>query len=139
MNSKLNGHHEEILSLRIQRYTLVMIQRWLLEQRKVKVCLSAISRSIHRSLNTKRQHSVSIPDSDFKRYRNDVDASLQRRTYRRHLSKYIGLIENYRYVRGFGAEQILIELRAQGVETSLSSIVRMLQVINEQKNQTSSF
>ncbi len=138
MNSKLSGHHEEILSLRIQRYTLVMIQRWLLEQRRVKVCLSAISRSIHRSLSAQRQQSLSISDSEFKRYRNDVDASLQRRTYRRHLSKYIGIIENYRYVRGFGAEQILIELRAQGVETSLSSIVRMLQVISEQKNQKSS-
>ncbi|MDD1016950.1 hypothetical protein [Pseudomonas rubra] len=134
MNSKLNGHHEEILSLRIQSYTLGMIQRWLSEQRQVNVCISAISRSIRRSLNTQRQHSLSVSGSDFDRYRSDVDASLQRRTYRRHLNKYIGLIENYRYVKGFGAEQILIELRAKGVKTSLSSIVRMLQVINEQKN-----
>ncbi|NWB63716.1 hypothetical protein [Pseudomonas sp. F1002] len=134
MNSKLSGHHEEILSLRIQSYTLVMIQRWLLDQRQIKVCLSAISRSIRKSLNIQRQHSLSVSGSDFGRYRGDVEASLQRRTYRRHLSKYIGLIENYRYVKGLGAEQILIKLRTNGVETSLSSVIRMLQVIDEQKN-----
>jgi hypothetical protein len=134
MNSKLDGHHEEILSLRIQNYTLAMIQRWLFEQRKIKVCLSAISRSIRKSLSIQRQHSLSVSGSDFGRYRGEVEASLQRRTYRRHLSKYIGLIENYRYVKGFGAEKIFIELRADGVETSLSSIIRMLQVIDEQKN-----
>lgn len=133
MNSKLNGHHEEILSLKIQNYTLEMIQRWLRDQRQIDVCLSAISRSIKKSLNVQRQHSLSVSGSDFERYRNDVDAGLQRRIYRRHLSRYIGLIENYRYEKCYSAERILIELRAEGVETSLSSIVRIIQVLNEQK------
>jgi hypothetical protein len=134
MNSKLNGYHEEILSLKIQNYTLEMIQRWLREQRQVNVCLSAISRSIRKSLNIQRQHSLSVSGSDFARYRSDVDASLQRRTYRRHLNMHIGLIENYRYGKGYSAERILIELRAVGVKTSVSSIVRIIQVLNEQKD-----
>lgn len=134
MNSKLNGYHEEILSLKIQNYTLEMIQRWLREQRQINVCLSAISRSIQKSLNIKRQHSLSVSGSDFARYRSDVDASLQRRTYRRHLSLHIGLIEHYRYGKGYSAERILIELRGRGVKTSVSSIVRMIQVLNEQKD-----
>lgn len=135
MNTKLDGCHEEILSLRIQNYTLAMIQRWLREQRQINVCLSAISRSIRKSLNTQRQHSLSVSGSDFGRYRSDVDASLQRRTYRRHLNRHIGLIENYRYGKGYSAERILIELRTKGVETSLSSIVRILQVLNERKDE----
>lgn len=134
MNSKLNGHHHrEILSLRIQNYTLEMIQSWLIDKHQVNVCLSAISRSIYRSLKIQRPHSLSVSGSDFETYRSNVDVTRQRRTYRRSLNKYFGLIQNYRHVKKFSAEQILFELRMQGVKTSLSSVYRMLRVIDEQK------
>jgi len=133
MHQKITTHHAEILSLRIQRYTLSMIQLWLLEKRQLVVSLAAISRSIRKSLAEQRDHLRSVSGSDYEHYRKEADLRLQHRSYSRHLDRYSGLIHHYYNDAKLTATEILNELACQGVSTSLSSIYRILRVIREQK------
>lgn len=133
MNDKISEFSGEILKRHLQRYTLEMIRLWLQDTHGVSVCKSSISRSIRKSLSPVAFNRRTDFDDDYSYYRSKVDSRTQVRNYRRHLSSVMGLIENYRCVRGCSAIEILNKLKSSGIDTSLSSIYRALRIIDERE------
>lgn len=133
MNDKLSTYKDEILSRHLQHYTLAMIKLWLKEENNISVCQSAISRSIHRSLKQRTMNCRPAQDAQYRYYRDKIDAGLQHKKYKRHLNKYLGLIEYYRYRLEFSPKNILDKLKSQDIETSINSVYRALRLIDERK------
>jgi hypothetical protein len=133
MNDKLSSFQNGIMYRHLQRYTLAMIQLWLKEENGVSVCQSAISRSIHRSLMQRTINFRPVQDDQCKYYREKIDARLQRKKYKRHLNKFLGVIEYYRYRLELSPRIIRDKLIALGVETSISSVYRALRLIDERE------
>lgn len=135
MRSKIASYSAEIVSLRIQRYTLSMIQLWLMEKYQVKASMATIARSYKRSLAANLEHSRSVSGSDYARHKKEVTLRLQCRSYSRNLDRYMGVIQHYYFQSQLKVREILVELQLQGIETSLSSVYRIIRVIREQKSQ----
>lgn len=135
MRSKIASYSAEILSLRIQRYTLSMIQLWLMEKYQVKASMATIARSYKRSLAANLEHSRSVSGSDYARHKKEVTLRLQYRSYSRNLDRYMGVIQYYYFQSQLKPREILVELQSQGIETSLSSVYRIIRVMREQKSQ----
>lgn len=134
MSSKIARFSAEILSLRIQRYTLSMIQLWLMDKYQVRASMATIARSYKRSLAANLEHSRSVSGSDYDRYKKEATLRLQCRSYSRNLDRYKGLIQNYYFQSKLKPGEILVELTSLGVKTSLSSVYRIVRVICEQEN-----
>lgn len=137
MHTKIAKYRAEILSLRIQRYSLAMIQLWLFEKYQVKASFSAISRSYKQSLAKNLDHPGPVAGSDYERYKHKASLRLQHRVYNRRLDRFFGLVQYYLFNMNLKPKEILVQLQLQGVKTSLSSVYRIVKVIRGQESQAS--